>query len=236
MFTADLSWTEAGTETVGQRRERKSRERSSTANSVATSTSPRSSLNGERERDLWWSSGLRKARTLKPCLRRPSSARSSTSQRTVKTVDQVPNGAPADNLRSIHLQPTWPFSNQPSPGPTTGNSIDLSIHEVPELEGDNSSRRTDSTEPRISRESDLSMVCEVPYLTKRVDERRWEVNTPTKIDIFVEGQPPPSPRSPDSFVTGRTRATSVATERELFPIPQFPRKPRDERKYVIKLP
>jgi hypothetical protein len=156
MFTADLSWTGPDTEKVGERRERKARERSITAASIKTSSSSRNSSYVDRE--LWWTSGLKKAKGIRSNILRPSSHRSSSSDTTIarpnpkKLEIQVPH-----SLRDPTLQPAWTYETTLSPTLPSGASFDLPVHDVPELEGDTSSRHTNSTEPRFSREYSKSI-------------------------------------------------------------------------------
>lgn len=147
MFTADLSWSEHGIETVGERRERKARERASTANSVRTTTSARSSATTDRE--LWWTSGLKKAKSIKP-MRRPPSHRSTGSQNEVKFTPKKPGDNSPVQQKDPTLQPSWIYASTLSPTLPSGASFELPVHEVPDLDTDTSSRRTDSTEPRLS--------------------------------------------------------------------------------------
>ncbi|KAF2034931.1 hypothetical protein EK21DRAFT_97134 [Setomelanomma holmii] len=162
MFSADLSWTEPDTEKVGERRQRKARERSSTSNSIKTSASSRSSISGERE--LWWTSGLKKAKDLKPnILIRPSSHRSNNSKKTTRTTPkkpELPNLKLPNSLKDPALQPPWTYATTLSHTLPSGAHFDLPVHEVPELEGDTSSGRTVSTEARFSRK-DFARPCPV---------------------------------------------------------------------------
>jgi hypothetical protein len=151
MFSADvdLSWTGPNTEKVGERRERKARERSSTAGSVRTSSSSQSSVLVDRE--LWWTSGLRKAKGFKTNLLRPSSHHSTTSQTTVRSISKRLEPKLSNSLKDPTLQPAWTYSTTLSPALPSGAPLDSLVYEVPELEGDSSSRRTNSTEAHFSR-------------------------------------------------------------------------------------
>jgi hypothetical protein len=148
MFTADLSWSGPNTETVGERRERKVRERSSTAGSIRTSTSSRSSVVVDRE--LWWASGLKKAKGIKSNILRPSSHHSTKSQTTIRSGPKKLELQLPHNLKDPSLQPAWTYANTLSPTLPSGAAFDLQTQEVPELDGDSSSRRTNSTEARFS--------------------------------------------------------------------------------------
>ncbi|KAL5120254.1 hypothetical protein ACEQ8H_001812 [Pleosporales sp. CAS-2024a] len=156
MFSADLSWGGPDTETVGERRERKARERASTAGSIKTSTSSRSSVVADR--DLWWTSGLKKAKSIKSNYLRPSSEHSSTSQATAQSAKKGKLGLQTpDSFENPTLQPEWTYTAP----------FDSAIDEVPELDGDSSSQRTNSTETP--------------------QERRWAVRTPVHVDSIEEG-------------------------------------------------
>ncbi|CAO2650454.1 Nn.00g017460.m01.CDS01 [Neocucurbitaria sp. VM-36] len=192
MFTADLSWSDPHTEKIGERRERKARERSTTAGSVKTSLSSRSSISVDRE--LWWTSGLKKAKSIKPNLLRPMTSRSS-SQKTVHANPKKPDLKLTNDFKDPTLQPGWTYSSTLSQTLPSGASLDLPEYEVPELEGDTSSRRTDSTGPRLSH------------------DRRWEIKTPVTDDSVKETFQRQQ-TSPVSFVTSRTRRSSTATERD----------------------
>lgn len=149
MFTADLSWSDPHTETVGHRRERKARERSSAAGSIKT-TSSRSSASADRE--LWWTSGLKKAKGFQSSILRPSSNHSTRSQRETRTVPKkLELKTTPQSLKDPALQPSWTYATALSHTLPSGATFDLPVHEVPELEGDSSSRRTTSTEARFSR-------------------------------------------------------------------------------------
>lgn len=149
MFTADLSWSDPMVEKVGERRERKARERASTAGSFKTTTSSRSSISADRE--LWWTSGLRKAKGLQSNILRPSSNRSTSSQKTTRSVPKRSDLELPHSLKDPTLQPSWTYASTLSHTLPSGAPFDLPIDEVPELEGDTSSRRTASTEMRFSR-------------------------------------------------------------------------------------
>ncbi|KAH7080453.1 hypothetical protein BKA63DRAFT_407027 [Paraphoma chrysanthemicola] len=158
MFTADLSWADPGTEKVGERRERKARERSSTTNSIKTSTSSRSSISGDRE--LWWTSGLKKAKDLKPSILRPMSQRTTNSQTTTRSNSKKSASKPTHSLKDPALQPPWTYATTLSPTLPSGGQFDLPLNEVPELEGDTSSGRTASTDARFSRERPCPVIVE----------------------------------------------------------------------------
>jgi hypothetical protein len=149
MFSADLSWTGPDTETVGKRRERKARERGSVDNSIKTSSTRSSQV---IERELWWTSGLKKAKDIKSNILRPASHHSTGSQKngrygSKKFELKLPIG-----LRDPIQEPAWACPSTNPPVSQSGAPFDdLPVHDVPELEGDSSSRRTNSTEARFSR-------------------------------------------------------------------------------------
>ncbi|KAH9870358.1 hypothetical protein IAQ61_005832 [Plenodomus lingam] len=144
MFAADLTWAEHGTEKVGERRERKERQRTTPASSIKTSNSSKGSTNPERE--LWWTSGLRKAKGMKPKLSvlRPKTGRSSTSENTERRTSRPQSLVDFGHGDQI-IQPGWTC---PSTLPPPQSRDESPESEVPELEGDVSSRYTDSTEPQ----------------------------------------------------------------------------------------
>ena len=210
MFSADLSWTDPSVEKVGERRERKARERSSTAGSIKT-TSSRSSISADRE--LWWTAGLKKARGLQSNLRRPSSTRSTDSQKLKRPVSKKLDVKVPDSLKDPTLQPPWTYATTLSPKLPSGAPLDLPVHEVPELEGDTSSRRTTSTEARFSRKYFILASVAGTKLTCRAEERRWEVQTPVRVDTIEEESQQRQEFSNFSDKS-RGRANSVATERD----------------------
>jgi hypothetical protein len=151
MFTTELRWAEKP-ETVGARRERKARERSTPAGSINTSTSSRSSVSTERE--LWWTTGLKKAKNLGQNIRRPSTSRSSTSsQQRANAVPSKLDVRKAREFKDPALQPGWTISSSLSPTLPSGDPLYVHESDVPELDGDMSSRRTVSTRSRFSRKS-----------------------------------------------------------------------------------
>ncbi|KAH8730981.1 hypothetical protein GQ44DRAFT_605107 [Phaeosphaeriaceae sp. PMI808] len=201
MFTADLSWSGPYTETVGERRERKAREHSLGVGScretcsVKTTASSRSSLNGERE--LWWTAGLKKARSIKPNMLRPNSHRSTDSQKSPFSGRRNSETQLSHNFKDPTLQPSWTYTTTLSPRLPSGAPIDLPLHEVPGLDADTSSRRTNSTEARFS------------------DERRWEVRTPVRVDVIHETSQLEF-QCPSPVFSDRTKATSLVTDHRDF--------------------
>jgi hypothetical protein len=143
MFATDLQLAKEA-ETVGARRERKARERSTRAASIDTSISSKSSASTERE--LWWSAGLKKAKNIKPRILRPSTGQSTSSQKAHKKLDL----GLARDFKDPALQPAYTYSSTLSPTLPSGDSLQFQESEVPELEGDISSRRTGSTLSRFS--------------------------------------------------------------------------------------
>jgi hypothetical protein len=151
MFSADLSWTGPDTETVGKRRERKARERGSINSSIKTTSSSRSSQVIDRE--LWWTSGLKKARDIKSNILRPSSHHSTTSQATVLSGSKRSDPKQPPSPEDPAVTSAWPHSSTLPHNLLSGTPFDL---DVPELEGDSSSRRTNSTEARCSRKFNVT--------------------------------------------------------------------------------
>jgi len=182
MFSADLSWTEPNVEKVGERRERKARERSSTAGSIKTTSSSRSSISADRE--LWWTSGLKRAKGLQSSVLRPSSNRSTNSQRHPQYAQKNLHLELPQGLKDPTLQPSWTYATTLSPTLPSGAPFDLPVHEVPELEGDSSSRRTTSTstDTRFSREQIIGACGEDPHLIAVAEECHWEMQTPPRTD------------------------------------------------------
>lgn len=156
MFAADLSWQKA--ESVGEHKERKARERTSGTPSVRTSTTSRSS--GSTDRQQWWTSGLKKVKakaSSKSSLKaRPvTSPNSNTQQKSnpppLQAVrESMMNDYPKWELELPHHlrdplpQPNYTLSKSLSPRLPSGGTMDLFECDVPELEGDISSRYTHS--------------------------------------------------------------------------------------------
>ena len=155
MFSADLSWVDPDTEKVGERRERIAKERSSSsaAPSLRNSISSKSSIPDDRE--LWWTSGLKKAKGLKPSKKgRPDTSHSTLDTRKASySLPRTLQHEPSDDLRDPTLQPAWTYSTTLFTTLPSGAPLDPPEHEVPELEGDLSSRCTNSSGSRSSRKS-----------------------------------------------------------------------------------
>lgn len=148
MFTADLSWADPSAEKVGERRERKARERATKARSIDASISSRGSISSDRE--LWWASGLRKAKSIKPKILRPTASRDSTSQASVPFSPKHHRDASHTHpTKDPLLQPEWTYTTTLSPNLPSGRPLNPSLFGVPELEGDSSSQCTASTEFRF---------------------------------------------------------------------------------------
>lgn len=155
MFAADLSWQKA--ETVGERRERKERLSGGTP-SVRTSVTSRSSSSTDRQE--WWTSGLNKIKAKAPLKSsskgRPVTSPSSSSQQKhdpspLQSVhESIAKDFPTWELQLPHHlkdpppKPAYTFSKSLSPNLPSGGSMDISECDVPELEGDISSRYTHS--------------------------------------------------------------------------------------------
>jgi hypothetical protein len=217
MFSADLSWTESNVEKVGERRDRKARERSSTAGSIKTSSSSRSSESADRE--LWWTSGLKKAKGLQSSVLRPSSNRSSSnSQSTTHFVSKKLALKFPQGLKDPTLQPSWTYATTLSPTLPSGAPFDLPVQEVPELEGDRSSRRTTSTEARFSREQPTVIGLEEKKLTIVPDEPQLLPQTPWKVDTIKEE----NLELADPSSSRRREANSTATDRADAESPSSP--------------
>lgn len=157
MFTADLSWTDPATEKVGERKERKAREKekerstSSAAPSISSVKSSKSSIPDDRE--IWWPSSLRKARSMKPSSKTQSQTTQSRDHTRLVSIS-LPQSLQIDTsdiVRDPTLQPAWTYSTTLSPTLPSGAPLEPPEYEVPELEGDMSSRGTDSSGSRSSR-------------------------------------------------------------------------------------
>ncbi|KAF2866731.1 hypothetical protein BDV95DRAFT_504302 [Massariosphaeria phaeospora] len=193
MFSADLSWVDPDTEKVGQRKERIARERSASATpSLKSTRSSKSSIPEDRE--LWWTTGLKKAKNLKPTRARPETSYSTIRPRKVSSVFPPTRESQTDplELKDPTLQPAYTYTTKLSPALPSGASLDLPENEVPELEGDYSSRYTNSSGSRSSRKFRR---LESPGKAKAVEEVQ-------EVQQFSHG----------SFVTRTTRCSSETVE------------------------
>ena len=147
MFAADLSWTDHATETVGERRERKAR-----AQSTSSARSTKSSKSSLADRDNPWLPTLKKANAKAgPKAAVPAGRHASDSR---KRSGSVPRPLDLDlPLKDPILHPPWTFSSSLSSTLPSGAPLDPPECEVPELEGDMSSRRTNSGDSNCSSES-----------------------------------------------------------------------------------
>ena len=167
MFSADLSWTDPNVEKVGERKERIAKERSTSSTSPSIKSCSKSSRDSissaQEERELWWTSSLRKAKSLKPLRKtstfRPGSSRSFATEASRKSSGTHSRHAEVESTRDVHnpvLQPAWAYSHSLPPRHHPRKPLDPSVHEVPELEGDGSSHGTTSSGSRSSRKSERS--------------------------------------------------------------------------------
>ncbi|KAF2176741.1 hypothetical protein K469DRAFT_645200 [Zopfia rhizophila CBS 207.26] len=194
MFSADLSWTDPDTEKVGERRERKARERSSSSAtpSLKSSKSSKSSISVDRE--LWWPSSLKKAKSVKPSKRlRPDTSRGIDHAR--KQSGSMPHSLdlePPVRMKDPSLQPGWTYSSSLSSTLPSGASLDLPEYEVPELEGDLATRRRNSNASRHSSEGSYSVKIEgcLDFDQLKVKEESEETS------------PPPAEEKPSSYASG----------------------------------
>jgi hypothetical protein len=189
MFAADLSW-QVG-ESVGQRKERKARERSSGTPSVRTSVTSRSSSSTDRQE--WWTAGLNKIKaksSSKSSVKgRPVTSPSSSSQqrydppplrpvRETITRDfptwelELPN-----HLKEPAPKPAYTFSKSLSPNLPSGGSMDILESDVPELEGDISSRYTHSI-VSVSSRTYFQPGKALLQADLHAGDHHWEVRTP----------------------------------------------------------
>ena len=175
MFAADLTW-QVG-ESVGQRRERKARESTSEAHSIRTSVTSRSSRSSTSTEKEWWTAGLKKIRT-------KASSKSFTKERPVTSPQQKSDLPPFQSvpeptarhystwelelphhLKESSPKPACTLSKSLSSALPSGGSMDLLECDVPELEGDMSSRYTHSITSVSSRKSKRSIIILSPKLT-----------------------------------------------------------------------
>ena len=185
MFTADLSWTDEKAEKVGERKERIARERSLYSPSVYSYRSSSRASSVADDRELWWTSGFRKAKSLTPMRQvKPSTPRSgptniSQSRRTssslrfiTSSLDQEPQDPPPDS--DVTFTSTLP------PNISAGELLDLSNLEfgTSGSEGDRSSRGTTSSDSLSSREHSWAPI---PAPTPELVEIRPQ--TPRSITI-----------------------------------------------------
>ena len=222
-------------EKVGQRKERKARERStpslSETPSIRSSRSSRESVSSVADdREMWWTTGLKKAKSLKPKkMTRPTTSRitaTHATQHSRKTSGSIPEAVEAEDFTMIQrirdptLQPSWTYSSTISTRLPSGAPLDPPVHEVPELEGDISSRYTGSSgESRSSRESCFRSA--ERHLTS-VDERQWTLKGHGKTKLIDEVREVQQ-LSPGSFVTRTTsRNIEAAEPMEAIPVLSTP--------------
>ncbi|KAL7772099.1 hypothetical protein CFE70_002052 [Pyrenophora teres f. teres 0-1] len=194
MFATELVLGQEA-ETFGARKERKARQRSVTGSSTNTSIGSQSSRSSEStEREQWWSASLKKkAKSIKPKILRPSTSKSTGSQKTISAVTQNLDSQLALHFKDPVLQPSWTYTSSLSSTLPSGDSLH-SKDQVSELDGDISSRRTGSTRSRISHD-------------------RREVYTPATVDSRDDTAH--SQRvSQTSFATSKTRARSATPEND----------------------
>lgn len=159
MFATELVLAQEA-ETFGARKQRKARQQSVTGSSINTSIGSQSSTSSEStEREQWWSQSLKKkAKSIKPKILRPSTSKSTASQKTINAVTQNLDSQLALHFKDPALQPSWTYTSSLSSTLPSGDSLH-SRDQVPDLDGDISSRRTDSTRSRVSRKSSTIARC-----------------------------------------------------------------------------
>ncbi|ORX94261.1 hypothetical protein BCR34DRAFT_226164 [Clohesyomyces aquaticus] len=197
MFSADLSWKEPDVERVGERRERKARERSnpSSVHKAPSIKSSKSSISDDRQ--LFWPASLKKAKSTTPDKKpQPSTTRSPSHVRKQSTSSSLPRPLDLDRpLKDPILQPAWTYSGSLSQTLPSGAPLDLPEHEIPELDGDVYSRhRTNSSTSRSS------------------NERSWGWKAPAKIKVINEVYREVQQLSPKSFIARTTRRSSEAID------------------------
>ncbi|KAF2264589.1 hypothetical protein CC78DRAFT_616740 [Lojkania enalia] len=194
MFSADLSWVDPDVEKVGERRERKAKERpsSSAALSIRSSQSSKSSIPDDKE--IWWPASLKKAKQTIPIARpRPETTHSGHKSRKPSISVPQPIEIEPRDVRDPTLQPAWTYSTSLHSTLPSGAPIDPPEYEVPELEGDLSSRRTGSSGSRSS------------------NERQWGWKSPGKIKIIDEVHEVQQ-LSPTSYIARTTRLSEESAE------------------------
>ena len=151
MFATDLP-LEKEPETFGSRRERKARERSVRTPSIDTSNASRSSRGSlSVERDLWWPASLKKAHAVKQKISRPSSDHTEASHKTLRTAPGTLDLTNISEFKDPALQPGWTYTGSLSATLPSGKPLHLDeYHQVSELEGDTSSRQSNSTSSHFS--------------------------------------------------------------------------------------
>ena len=237
MFSADFSFHDPHAEKVGERKERLARERkvSSAAASIASGKSSQSShadiASGKSsksshadDRELWWTSSLKKA---KSTAKAPSSikrSRPSTSRlpghvrKLSNSISQTFDIHPPSDYKDPILQPAWTYSTSLASTLPSGAPLDPPEYEVPELEGDMSSRCTNSSESRSSSECELTSWG--AHANKFPDERPQGWKCPGKIQIIDEVHELQQ-LSPRSFVARTTsRHSELVDEPEELPEPR----------------
>jgi hypothetical protein len=182
MFSADLSWTDPDAEKVGERRQRIAREREwehwspSVASSNHSGKTPRTSIQDDRE--IWWPSSLKKARSKKPAIKSgPDTSHSKHHARSGSTQPVEISSIPlpktheidtSDTIRDPSKQPSCVYSGTLSQPLPSGAPLDPPENEIPELEGDLSSRRTGSTGSGSSRKQhNATLTTRVTYCDYR---------------------------------------------------------------------
>ncbi|KAF2120538.1 hypothetical protein BDV96DRAFT_671612 [Lophiotrema nucula] len=221
MFSADLSWVDPDTEKVGERRERISKERplSSAAPSFKSSGSSKSSVQDDKE--LWWPASLKKAKAQIPTRRpRPDSSRSGARTRKPSISVPQPVEPESPTIRDPILQPGWTYSSTLHSILPSGASIDPPEYEVPELEGDFSSRRTGSSGSRSS------------------NERQWgmrDLRSPGKIRVIDEVHEVQQ-LSPTSYIARTTRRSSESVDpKEVAPASSPKDNKKKKRPYSVRI-
>jgi len=189
MFAADLSWTDHGVEKVGERRERKARERvnhppsSAGRGSQSSKSSNRSSILSD-DRETWWPVNLKKARAVKPAKRGKLDA----DQKVVYPRKASSAGSrPAEleaSLKDPTLQPEWTYSTSLRPTLPSGAPLDPPDYEPPELDGDVLARRRANSKTSTARSS---RQFHLPALYVFVDLQVYR-RTPSRLEIFLKSK------------------------------------------------
>lgn len=207
MFSADLSWTDAGAEKVGERRQRIARERSihSATPSVYSYRSSRASSIAD-DRELWWASGFRKAKSLTPMRARPSTAQSTDNSRRTSS-----------GLRFItsNLDQEPEEESSPQPDIASSSTMASTIPSVdflgpPKLDGGLSEFAGDHSSYGSTSSSSFSSN-EIPWSLRPAPKVEVVEIRPQMPRSIVVGPAPRSPRSPQS--PGNLRSFSPSFNR-----------------------
>ncbi|OCL09979.1 hypothetical protein AOQ84DRAFT_338101 [Glonium stellatum] len=126
MFTADLSWTDPTDEKVGQRKERKSKEKHASPKTPSIKSSKSSS------QESVWRSPPRKINSTSVKTAKTGKSNGSHGMAETKIISKLPPQPLDFSLKDPTLQPAWTFSSTLSPSLPSGASIDLPASVIPD--------------------------------------------------------------------------------------------------------